>query len=176
MRRITGWCAVVAVAGLVAFGAATGADEKDKKEEKISADKMPAAVAATVKAHFPDAEFTSITKETEGTKVVYDIELKQKGKKHEMDVQEDGTILEIENEVAAKDLPAAVTKALEAKYPKGTLKEAMEVNKVTGKEIKLLHYELTVETGGKSVEVLISADGKEVKEEAEEKKEKKEKK
>jgi hypothetical protein len=76
--------------------------------------------------------------------------------------------------VAAKDLPAAVTKALEAKYPKGTLKEAMAVNKVTGKERKLLHYELTVDTGDKkSVEVLISADGKEVKEEPEEKKDKK---
>jgi uncharacterized membrane protein YkoI len=174
MRRITGWCAVVAVAGLVAFGAAAGADEKDKKEEKVTADKLPKAVAAAVKEHFPDAEFTSITKETEGTKVVYDIELKQKGVKHEMDIAEDGTVIEIEDEVAAKDLPAAVTKALEAKYPKGTLKEAMAVNKVTGKELKLLHYELTVDTGDKkSVEVLISADGKEVKEEPEEKKDKK---
>jgi uncharacterized membrane protein YkoI len=174
MRRITGWCAVVVVAGLVAFGAAAVADEKDKKEEKVTADKLPKAVAAAVKEYFPDAEFTSITKETEGTKVVYDIELKQKGVKHEMDIQEDGTVLEIENEVAAKDLPAAVTKALEAKYPKGTLKEAMAVNKVTGKELKLLHYELTVDAGDKkSVEVLISADGKEVKEEAEEKKDKK---
>src|SRR4051812_2486936 len=174
MSRITGWCAVVAVAGLVAFGAAAGADEKDKKEEKVTADKLPKPVAAAVKAHFPDAEFTSITKETEGTKVVYDIELKQKGKKHEMDIQADGTVLEIENEVVATDLPAAVTKALSAKYPTATLKEAMEVNKVTGKDIKLLHYELTVQTAEKkSVEVLITADGKEVKEEAAEKKEEK---
>jgi hypothetical protein len=169
-----GWCAVVAVAGLVALGTAALADEKDKKEEKITADKLPKAVAAAVKEYFPDAEFTSITKETEGTKVVYDIELKEKGKKHEMDIQEDGTVLEIEDEVAAADLPAAVSKALEAKYPKATLKDAMAVNKMTGKEKKLLHYELTITTAEKkSVEVLISPDGKEVKEEAEEKKEEK---
>jgi hypothetical protein len=50
----------------------------------------------------------------------------------------------------------------------------MEVNKVTGKEIKFLHYELTIETAEKKkLEVLITADGKSVKTEAEEKKEEK---
>ena len=168
MRGIIGLCGVAAVllAGTVAAA--------DKKEEKISPDKMPKVVMDAVKAKFPDAEFTSVTKETEDGKVVYDIELKQKGKKHEMDIKEDGTVLEIEDEVDAKDLPAAVTKALEEKYPKSKLKEAMAVNKVTGTEIKLLHYELTVETAEKkSVEVLITADGKSVKEEGEEKKEEK---
>ncbi|HEX3152696.1 MAG TPA: PepSY-like domain-containing protein [Gemmataceae bacterium] len=171
MRGIIGGCVAIALIGVITVGVAVAVDEKDKKEEKIAADKLPKAVAEAVKSHFPNAEFTSITKETEGTKVVYDIELKQKGVKHEMDIQEDGTILEIENEIAAKDLPAPVTKALEAKYPKSTLKEAMEVNKVTGKELKLLHYELTVVTAEKkTIEVLITADGKTVTEEKEEKK------
>jgi DNA gyrase/topoisomerase IV subunit B len=172
MRGFANWFGAT-VAGLFLVGAAAAADEKTK-EEKVSADKLPRAVMAAIKAHFPDPEFTSLTKETTGTKVVYDIELKQKGRKHEMDVREDGTVLEIENEVAAKDLPEAVTKALDAKYPKAAIKEAMEVNKVTGKDLKLLHYELTVETaGGKKMEVLVTADGKSVKTEEEEKKEEK---
>ncbi|MBO0700261.1 MAG: PepSY-like domain-containing protein [Zavarzinella sp.] len=170
MRGLTSWCGAVVVAGLFLAGTAAGADEKTK-EEKISADKLPRAVMAAVKAHFPDPEFTSLTKETTGDKVVYDIELKQKGKKHEMDIREDGTVLEIENEVPAKDLPDAVTKALDAKFPKATVAEVMEVNKVTGKEIKFLHYELTIETAEKKkLEVVITADGKSVKVEEEEKK------
>ncbi len=140
--------------------------------EKIPPDKLPAKVMAAVKERFPGAEFTSITKETENNKVVYDIELKHKGRKYEMDIQEDGTVLEIEKEVALKDVPAAVTKAVEAKYPKSTIKEVMEVNLVKGKEEKPDHYEVVIETADKKkMELEVSLDGKIIKgEEAEKEK------
>src|SRR5262245_4336800 len=131
MRRIIGWSAASAVAGLVLLAAVAGADEKDKK---ISLDKAPKAVQDAIKGRFPKAEVASIEKETEGGKVVYDVELKHEGRKYEMDIQENGTVLEIEKEIAAKDLPEAVTKGIEAKYPKATLKEVMEMYTVKGKE------------------------------------------
>ena len=77
-----------------------------------------------------------------------------------MDILEDGTLVEIEKEIAAKDVPQKVTKAIKEKYPTATVKEVMEVNKVTGKEEKPMHYEVTIETGGKSKEVIVSLDGK----------------
>ena len=124
---------------------------------------------AAVKARFPGAELTSVEKETEEGKVVYDIELKHQGRKYEMDIQENGTLLEIEKEVAAKDVPA-ITKAVLAKYPGATVKEVMEVNKVKGKEEKPDHYEVTLLTADKKeVEVVVSLDGKSVKKEGEEK-------
>ena len=69
-------------------------------------------------------------------------------------------------------MPGAITKAVKRKYPTATIKEVMEVNKVTGKEEKPIHYEVTIETDGKKKEVIVSLDGKSVKEEGEEKKEK----
>lgn len=142
------------------------------KEEKIPADKLPKKVLAAVKSWFPEPEFTSVTKEATGAKVIYDIELKYKSRKYEMDIKEDGTVVEIEKEVAAKDLPAAVAQALKARYAKAKVKEAMEVNKVMGKNLKLDHYEVTLETAdGKTREVIVSPDGKKVG--GEEKKEKK---
>jgi hypothetical protein len=142
------------------------------KEEKITADKLPKQVLAAVKSWFPEPEFTSLTKETTGDKVVYDLEFKYKGRKYEMDIKEDGTVLEIEKEVAAKDLPAAVAEALKAKHPKAKVKEAMEVNLVTGKNLKLDHYEVTLEMAdGKTREVTVTPDGKKVG--GDEKKEKK---
>ncbi len=132
-----------------------------RAEDKIPLDMVPAKITAAVKEWFPKGEITSVTKETEDGKVVYDVELKQQDKKFEMDIQEDGTVVEIEREIAAKDLPEVCAKAIEAKYPKSTLKEVMQVNKVEGKKETLHQYEVTLETAEKkSVEVVVSIDGK----------------
>jgi Peptidase propeptide and YPEB domain len=163
MRRIIAWSATSIAASLVLLAVVATAAEKDKK---ISLDKAPKAVQDAIKARFPDGEVTSVEKETEDGKVVYDVELKLKGRKYEMDILEDGTVIEIEKEIAAKDLPEAVSKALDAKYPKSTIKEVMEVYKVKDKDEKLTEYEVTLETADKEAkEVKVSLDGKSIKEE-----------
>jgi uncharacterized membrane protein YkoI len=130
-------------------------------EEKIKPEQLPKAVADAVKARFPEGKITDAAKEEDDGKVVYDVELKMNGRKYESDILADGTILEVEKEVDAKDLPAAVTKAVEAQYPKSTIKEVMEVDKVKGKEEKPDHYEVTIKTSdGKEVESLLTLDGK----------------
>lgn len=135
-------------------------------EEKITPDKLPAKVMDVVKARFPGAEFTSVTKETTDGKVIYDLEMKHKGRKCEMDIREDGTIINIEREIAAKDLPAAVTKAVEKKYPKATLKEIMEIMEMKDNKEVLEGYEVVLETADKkSVELKLAPDGKILEEE-----------
>jgi hypothetical protein len=177
MRAIFGVVCVSVVAGLVTAATLAWADDKkdEKKEdkaEKIAADKLPEKIKATINKRLPGAEITSAEKEKEDGKVVYDIELKSEGRKYEMDILEDGTIVEIEKEVASKDVPEAVTKAIEAKYPKSTVKEVMEVNKVEGKKETPIHYEVTIDTAEKKgMEVIVSLDGKKVQTEAEAKKE-----
>jgi hypothetical protein len=158
-----GGLGLCALAGLVLAAAAARSDEK---AEKITPDKLPQKVKDAMQARFPGLEYTSIEKENEGGKVVYDIELKFKGRKYEADVQEDGTIIEIEKEVDLKDVPKPVLKIIEDKYPKSKILDVMEVNKVTGKEEKPIHYEVTLETEAKKkIEVIVSLDGKEIKEE-----------
>jgi len=150
---------------MVLVATAARADDKDKK---VPLDKVPKAVMAAIKARFPGPDVTSVEKETENGQVVYDIELKHKGRKYEMDIKEDGTIIEIEKEVAAKDVPTAVANAVAAKYPKATIEEVMEVNKVKGKEETPDHYEVSLVTADKKkLEVEVSLDGKTVKEEKE---------
>jgi uncharacterized membrane protein YkoI len=167
MRGIMGRLSASALVGFVLLATAVAADEKKtekKEEEKLTLDKLPPKVQEVIKARFPGAEFTSITKETEGGKVVYDIEMKFKGKKAEMDIREDGSIVNIEKEIEAKDLPAAVTKALEEKYPKSKFLEVMAIY-TEGKEDKLEGYEVTLETAEKKkIEVEVSPDGKTIKE------------
>jgi len=163
MRTILGWCGVAAVAAVLVLAGARAADDK---AEKMTLDKAPKAVRDAFNARFPGGEVTSLTKETEGGKVVYDIELKHKGRKYEMDVQEDGTILEVEKEKTLQEVPAALAKTVDGKFPKATIKVIMEVNLVKNKVETPDHYEVTVETADKkTAEVLITLDGKGVKEE-----------
>jgi hypothetical protein len=164
MRRVASWLSLTAVVGLVLVAASAAADEK------IPLDKVPKAVLDAIKGRFPGADITSVEKENEDGKVVYDVELKHQGRKYEMDIKEDGTILEIEKEVTAKDVLEVVTKAIETKYPGAKVEEVMEVNKVTGKDEKPIHYEATIVTAKKKkIEVIVSLDGKTVKPEKSEK-------
>jgi Putative beta-lactamase-inhibitor-like, PepSY-like len=134
-------------------------------EEKIKPANLPKAVADAVKARFPEGKITDAAKEEEKGKVVYDIELTERGRKYETDIKEDGTLLEVEKEIASKDVPAAITKGVEAKYPKSTIREVMEVDKVKGKEENPDHYEVTIETSSKKkLDVIASLDGKKVEE------------
>jgi uncharacterized membrane protein YkoI len=165
MRRIMGWLSASAVVCLVMLAMSARADEK---AEKIAPDKLPQKIKDSLNRRFPGAEVTSAEKEKEKGEIVYDLELKHEGRKYEMDIKEDGTIVEIEKEI--KNPPEAITKAVKRKYPKATIKEVMEVNKVTGAEEKPIHYEVTVEMDGKKKEVIVSLDGKSVKTEGEEKK------
>jgi hypothetical protein len=167
MRGLTLWCAAVAVIGLVALGVSVA----DDKAEKLSPDKLPKAIADAIKARFPDGKVTSAEKENEDGKTVFDIELTSGGTKYEMDMLEDGTIVEIEKEI--KEVPAVVTKAIEGKYPKAKIVEVMERSKVKDKKETPTDYEVTIEDGGKKHEVIVSLDGKSVKSEKEEKEEKK---
>jgi len=132
--------------------------------DKLSEKDIPAKIMKSVNGRLPGAQLTSAEKETEDGNVVYDLELTQKGLKYEMDVKEDGTILEIEKEI--KNPAEAVTKAVKQKYPDAQIKIVMEVNKVEGTKETPQNYEVTLTTGGKEKEVIVALDGSSVKEEA----------
>jgi hypothetical protein len=132
-------------------------------EEKIKPEELPKAVAAAIKARFPGGEIRGAEKEIENQKTVFDIELLQKGLHYEMDVQEDGTLLEVEKEVLQKDWPQPLPGAIAAKYPAAKIKIIMHVFKVDGNDEKPQHYEATLtKSDGKDFEVIVSLDGQTV--------------
>ncbi len=129
-------------------------------QEKVDADKLPLKVAEAVKARFPGAKITQTTKERENGEVLYDIEMTKDGKKHEMDCKEDGTLVDIQNEIAVRDLPPAAANAIQAKYPNCTIKEAGEILVVKDKQETRDHFEVLIETADKKeMELTVSLDG-----------------
>jgi len=129
-------------------------------QEKVDASKLPPKVAEALKARFPGATITQVTKETENGEVIYDIEMTKDGKKHEMDCKEDGTLVDIQNEIAVQDLPAAAVNAIKAKYPNSTIKEVGEILVVKDKKETRDHFEVIIDTADKKeVELTVSLDG-----------------
>lgn len=149
----------VIAALLAALLLPVSASAQDKKD--IPPDKIPKVVMDGLRAKFPQAAIDKCTKEKEGDIIVYDIEFNQNGKKFEADIKEDGTIHNWEKEIALGDLPAAVKKALDKKYPKATIKQVMEMTEVKEKKENLTGYEITLDTTDKKdIEVTIAPDGK----------------
>lgn len=167
-----------AVAGILALASVASAEpapaaakvapaKAEPKEEKIKAEQLPKPVAASVGARFPGVQYTSITKETEADgAVVYDIELTQKGRKFETDVKADGTIMEIEKDIAKDNWPKGLIQLVESKFPKAAIKEVLEVNRVKDKKETPDHLEITLELADKkSKEILTTLDGTKITEE-----------
>ena len=143
-------------------------------DEPKDLDKIPKAVMDALKAKFPRAKIDKWTKENEKGKVVYDIEFKQDGRKAEADIEEDGTIQNFEQEFDAKDLPKAVTEAVEKKYPKAKMKEVMEITEIKDKKEVHGGFEIVLETADKKeVELTIAKDGKILEEDTGDKKDEK---
>lgn len=130
-------------------------------QEAVPADQIPKVVMDALLARFPKAKIDKCTKAKEGDDIVYDIEFKQEGRKCEADITEKGIYINFEKAIDAKALPKAVRAAIEAKYPKATLKEIMEETEVKGKDEKISAYEVVLLTAdNKDVEVRVSPEGK----------------
>jgi uncharacterized membrane protein YkoI len=152
----------VALAAFVLLGtAAARADE-----EKVPLDKLPKAVTEAVKAKFPGAELVSAGKETENGQLLYEVALKHKGHKMDVTFKADGTLVSVEKEITAQDLPKAVAKTLADKYPKATFTKVEEETK----DGKVTYEVVLVTAEKKTFEVVLSPDGKIVKEESKDKK------
>ena len=168
MRLVKPLTFAIALVLLVGCGSHS---QEQGKAEKLTSENIPPKIMAAINGRFPGAQVTSAERENEDGKIVYDIELKHSGRKYEMDIHDDGTIIEIEKEMDASKLPEAAAKTLADKYPGSSIKEVMEVNKVSGTKETPDHYEVVIETAQKkSQEVILSLDGKSSKAEPEEKK------
>ena len=100
------------------------------------------------------------TEKTKDGKTVYEVSVKQDGKNIDVTLKPDGTITTIEKEIDAKELPKAVTGALERKYPKAKYEFVEEFIKVEGGKETLSYYEvLLVTTEKKTLEVEVDLDG-----------------
>jgi uncharacterized membrane protein YkoI len=150
------------------LGAAVLTAAPEKKAEKQVA--LPAAVAQAVKANFPGAEIKSAEMEKEAGINLYDIEFK--ADKGEIEVAEDGTVIDMATVVMIKDVPAAAVQAVKKAAPDATIKqlEKSEIRAELKKEgekgwvtklaVPKYVYEAELLKGEQRGEIQVAPDGK----------------
>jgi len=76
-------------------------------------------------------------------------------------VKEDGTLVEVEKALDAKDRPSNVTQAVMAKYPRAMITEVMEKSLVKDGKETVHEYEVVIRMGdSQTQELTVSPEGK----------------
>jgi uncharacterized membrane protein YkoI len=138
------------VGSLVLAGSALAQERKIKRSE------LPPAVEKAVVEQSKGATIRGFSEEKENGRTTYEVEMLSNG--HSKDVQMDanGAVIEIEEQVDLQAVSAEVRAGLQAKAGKGKI---TKVESITKKD-KLVAYEAQVVTDGKKSEVQVGVDGK----------------
>ena len=141
---------VLAASGLLLAGTSSAQEKKIKRSD------LPPAVEKTVAAESTGATIKGFSTEKENGQTLYEAEMTINGHSKDISMTADGSIVEIEEQVAFDSLPADVKAGLQAKAGKGKI---LKVESLT-KKGKLVAYEAKVDANGKKSEVQVGPDGK----------------
>jgi hypothetical protein len=143
---------------LVAFAAGVLllASSASAQEKKIKRSDLPPAVEKTVAAQSVGATIRGFSTEKENGQTLYEVEMTVSGHSKDVSMTADGSIVEVEEQVALDSLTPEVKAGLQAKAGNGKI---LKVESLT-KKGKLVAYEAKVETNGKKTEIQVGPDGK----------------
>src|SRR6202047_3417002 len=89
------------------------------QEKKIKRSELPAAVEKTVVEQSKGATIRGFNKETENGQTMYEAELLVNGRSKDVQMDANGAVTEVEEQVGMEALPAAVRAGLAAKAGQG---------------------------------------------------------
>jgi uncharacterized membrane protein YkoI len=126
------------------------------QEKKIKRSDLFPAVEKSVVEQSKGATIRGFNEEKENGQTTYEVEMVVNG--HSKDVQMDanGVVMEVEEEVSMESLSPEIKAGLQAKAGKGKMTKVESITK----KGKLVAYEAKVMTDGKKSEVQVGPDGK----------------
>lgn len=140
---------VVAVIGFAWVG------RLQAQEQKLQRSQLPAAVRSTLDRETQGAAIKGYATEREHGRRVYEAETVVDGHTRDLQVAEDGTLTEIEEEVALASLPAPAQAGLTAKAAGAKITKVESLTKGG----KLVAYEAATLRGAKKGEVQVGPSG-----------------
>jgi hypothetical protein len=141
---------------VVAAGVLLFAGNASTQEKKIKRSDLPPAVEKTVVAQSAGATIRGFSTEKENGQTLYEAEMTVNGHSKDVSMTADGSVVEVEEQVALDSLSPEVKAGLLAKAGKGKI---LKVESLTKKD-KLVAYEAKIETDGKKSEIQVGPDGK----------------
>ncbi len=126
-----------------------------KKEEiKVKMANLPEPVQMAVKKQTKGIKAYSLFKKTTGMETTFEVKMKVKGLAKEIEIDTDGNVVKVEQEVKWASVPAKVKKGLTASAGKGKIVKVKSIAK--GGSVT---YEATIKTGKETSTVFVGADG-----------------
>lgn len=126
------------------------------QEKKIDRSALPPVVEKTVQAQSQGATIKGFSTDHEHGKKVYEAEMMVNGHSKDIEIARDGTLNEIEEQVAFDSLPANVQAALTARAAGAKITKVESLRK----QDKLVAYEAATLKGTKRGEIQVGPDGK----------------
>ena len=133
------------------------------QEVSIKVAELPAEIRAAVAKRFPNAPMTAASKETEDGKTSYEVTVKVNGKNVDVTASTSGQLTLIEREMSKKELPAAVVKLIDDKYPKAKYNVVEDISTVSATGETLAYYEVLITDAKKEKwELQVALDGSKI--------------
>ena len=156
---------VIGILGVSLCGTNVWAAQSAAKAQKVTASQLPAAVKQAIKDNCRNCTIAKATREVENGVTIYDIEFKNG--QGEMDVAEDGTVVDRETVVQAKDTPPPALEAIRRGAGGGKItqiaKDEIRAELKDGTVIKLATpkymYEADLIKGKQVAEIQVSPEG-----------------
>lgn len=130
---------------------------------------LPNAVLTVVEENFPDSEIYFVEQAEQFGVVLYDVELK--GGKGEIEVTEDGTVIDVVTVITMEELPEAAAQAIRnasegitiKRLEKSEIRSEVRVKNEQGVLVKFespkIFYEAEVEKDGQTGKITVDASG-----------------
>ncbi len=128
-------------------------------ESHVSCNTLPAAVLSQVKTEAGDATIRGCVKDKENGKLIYEVETLKDGRSRDIEFDGSGSVLEVEQEVTASSVPAAVSDAIATAAKGGKVGKIESVTRGGS----IASYETTITRQGQRREVAFSPQGAPVK-------------
>ena len=125
------------------------------QEKKITEKEVPATVMSAFRSAYPQATIKGFAKERENGKLFYEIESMDDKTPRDILYHPDGSVAEIEEGIAASDLPADAQQAIQKKYPGAVVVKAERVTQ--GNKIA---YEVSARRGKRRISLEFDSSGK----------------
>ncbi len=126
------------------------------QERSVKRADLPPAVQKTADAQSAGATVRGYSSETEDGQLEYEVAMTVKGHGRDVTIGPDGSIIEIEEEIALDSLPAPVREGLQQRAGSGKIGKVESLTKHGA----IVAYEAHVTTGAKRSEVQVGPDGK----------------
>lgn len=155
LRRVALAIACVALGATHAFAAGK---QDEGGEKQLTRAAMPKAVLTAFAATYPKATVKGFASETEDGVLCFEVASVDAGTRRDVLYHADGSVVEVEEAVAIKDLPAPVSAAIAKLAPGGRVTGAEKITRGHATA-----YEVHLKRGATSSELVLDAAGARVK-------------